>query len=522
VSDLTRTPGSARAGLRWLAFFLIPFVVLAVVHWDWSPRPSAGDFAHYLLHAKAIAEGRPYADVGYLYHPAAGLIGPPTLPPGLPLTLAPLVALGGVHSPLVRLLMLGSVLLGAALATWRLARDVPPWQAAFGAACTAYAIEAALGTIVPLSDPGFAALIWATILAMDREGSWTWRRAILVSALGFAAIAYRTAGIALVPAVLLYAALQRRRLGLLPFLPAALWITAGIGALAAGMVSVPFSERIVSSVSRAGSHFATFVEQYHVAPLEAMLYPFASNLANDVYHAIATIPAVLGMGTLVYRARRSFMISFVAAYCLLLMVAPVAEPRYAWPLFPFVGAGLAYGLTTILRRAFRAWPTRAVAAVAGTALVAVFLTALVTDARKPAPASLVRHPAAVALFDWLSRERAAAAPEVPLRVAFHNPRVVTLETGVPAMGIVPRTPPGILTAFKRSRVSHLIWQGAGLGAPPDSAHVPCVQRLANRLPTLYPAFFTIVYRNATFRVYRFHPPSDLGDDPGEPVSWSEC
>src|SRR5947209_4817338 len=90
----------------WACASLVPFLILAVHHWSWPPPADAGDYAQYLSHARAIVEGRPYAQIGYLYHPSAWGVGPPAYPPGLPLTLAPAVAIGGIHSGLVRLIML--------------------------------------------------------------------------------------------------------------------------------------------------------------------------------------------------------------------------------------------------------------------------------------------------------------------------------------------------------------------------------------------------------------------------------
>jgi len=507
------------AALKWLPLFLVPFFALVLLHWNWGPTASASDYAQYLLHARAIIEGRPYAETGYIYHPGAGLIGPPAFPPGLPLTLAPLVAIGGVHTPLVRLLMVGSVLLFAVLAAWRLAREVEqPWQAAFAAALAAYTVEASLGTIAPLSDPGFAALFWATIIVVDQGGGWTWRRVAAVAALGFAAIAYRTAGIALVPGLLLYAFIHRARFGARPFVPVGVWIAAGLVGLAVG-VRVPFSERFARSIANSGSHLATFVEQYKLGLFRAELYPFSSNVANDVYHAFASVLLLLGLG-FIWRARRTFMVTLAAGYGLMLLIAPVAEPRYAWPLFPILGAALARGTTLVVQRLAKTWQPRAQTLTAAAPLFAVLLIAFATDARRPAPASLVRHPDARALFTWLS-ERQRSAGAAPLRVAFYNPRVVALEAGVPAMGYLPRTAPGVVTALKQQRVTHIIWQAQGLGDSLNPGRPPCVQRAANRLPELYPNLFTIEYQNATFRVYRFDP-GMWTDSAGERISWTEC
>jgi len=51
------------------------------------------DFALYILHARNIVEGRPYADTGYLYNPATAIVGPPSYPPLTSWLLAPVYAL---------------------------------------------------------------------------------------------------------------------------------------------------------------------------------------------------------------------------------------------------------------------------------------------------------------------------------------------------------------------------------------------------------------------------------------------
>ncbi len=522
----TRAPSPGAAAIRWSALFLVPFVVLVVLHWTWAPSTAAGDYAQYLSHARAITEGRPYGAIGYIYHPAAGLIGPPAYPPGLPLTLAPLVAIGGVHTPLVRLFMIASVVAFAVLAAWRLARDMEPWQAALGSAIAAYSLEASLASVAPISDPGFAVMVWATILAVDAEGPWSWQRVLGVTALGFAAMLYRTAGVALVPALFLFALLQRRRLEMRPFIPATVWSLAGVAALAAGVVQMPFAERVGNAALDPAEHLRTFARQYRTALFDAELYPFPSNwnLTNDMYHLVASLFLVLGVVILFRRTWRTFLATFTAAYALMLLIAPVAEGRYAWPLYPLVGAAMALGATAVVRRLAPVWAPRTQASVAGAPVIVAYVLALAAEAPRRAPPSFVGHPDARALFSWLAERGKESAATTPMRVAFSNPRVLTLETGVAAMGLVPRTPPGQLSALDQARVTHFIWQGTGLG--PDSApgNAPCVQRVADSLPLLFPNRFALEYQNRTFRVYRVLPPAGAssGDSVNVRINWSDC
>lgn len=506
-----------RRAIVALAFLLIPFFTLVFIHWGWAPAATSGDYAQYLLHARAIVEGRSYSDIGYIYQPAAGLIGPPALPPGLPLALAPLVALDGPDTPLVRLLTIGFVVGFAVLAAWRLSRVVEPWQAALGAAFAAFAIETSLASVAPLSDPGFAVLLWATIAAVDREGPWSLWRVAGVTALGFAAISFRLVGIALVPALLMFALLHRQRFGFRPFIPVAIWTTAGAVAVLTGAVRVPFTERIPLSGDEISEHLRTFVRQYRTGLFDALLYPFSSDTANDVYHLVAAALVLLGLAIILWRERRTFLVATAAAYTLLLLVAPVAEPRYAWPLFPLVGAALAKGTALVMRPLLRSMREAARARATGLPLVTLLLLALVREGRRDAPPSLVRHPDASALFAWLSARQDSA-----LRVAFHNPRVLTLKTRVPAMGIVPRNAPGQMAALAESRATHFVWQAHGLGTDSVPGKAPCVQRMANQLPELYPEQFTLAYSNGTFRVYRVKPGDARAYTGIERISWNRC
>lgn len=58
---------------------------------DWG-----GDFALYIMHAKNLVEGRPYAETGYIYNPSWPL-EPRTYPPGFPLLLAPVYRIFGLN-----------------------------------------------------------------------------------------------------------------------------------------------------------------------------------------------------------------------------------------------------------------------------------------------------------------------------------------------------------------------------------------------------------------------------------------
>ncbi len=502
------SPARTPRGAVWFVAFLVPFAALAVHHWGWSPSASSGDYAQYLLHAKALVEGRPYAETGYIVHPDAWSIGPPAYPPGFPLTLAPIVTVVGVHSALFRVLMLASMVAMALFAWRRLARDVLPWQAAAGAGFAAFAIEARGGTLAPISDVGFAALMWGTVLAVDATVQWSWRRILLVTALGGAALAFRITGVAVVGAFALYALATWPRHRGRAAIPAAIWALCALVVLAMGAVHLGDLTTLLAGY-RGLDVQVSMLRQYRWSLFEMVLYPTTSSAVNLVYHVTAALIVVAGLAVMARRSRWSFLTVACVVYVAMIIVAPVGDPRYLWPLYPVGACALAVGLTRLLELLLRWWPSLPASRLGPATLVAVLLAALYTETSRPRPESLVDRPDAKALFAWLRQTSRTTA----MRIAFSNPRVVTLETGVPGMGNVQRRAAGQLLAYAEKNITHLIWQ--------SEERSDCLQRIANSLPRLYPERFALDYENAGFRVYRVLPGAVPPADSTTRLSWRD-
>jgi hypothetical protein len=258
--------------------------------------------------------------------------------------------------------------------------------------------------------------------------------------------------------------------------------------------------------------FDMIARQYRLSLFQAELYPLTGDRANDIYHIVASVVLIGGLVALLWRARASFMTAFAAVYVALLAISPVAEVRYLWPLFPICVAGLAIGARWLFARVLAAPAMRAASAMpsaAAAALLAVVaLGALRVELARPRPPSLLGAPDAEALFAWLRQARARE----PLRVVFDNPRVLALETGVPAMGHVRRSPPGHLVAYADAAITHVVWQR------PEASG--CLQRIANRLAESDSTRFALEYENPTYRVYRRLPSAAPIDTEFEVISWS--
>ena len=452
-----------------------------------------GDYAQYLLHAKAIIQGRSYSDTGYIFHSDAWSVGPRAYPPGLPLTLAPIVAVAGIHSPLFRLLMLGSTLAFAYLAWHRLAACVAPWQAAVGAGFAAFAIEAHWGLLDPISDPGFAALAWGMVLAVDDKTTpWNWRRILTVTMLGGGVLSYRMVGVAFIAAFGLWAFATWPKHRGRAAIPLVLWTLGGAAFVLTGL-QVSDLLSLLAGWRTLTPNFEMVFREYGPSLVVAMLRPTSYLFINRAYYVIGALVSLVGLAFMTARLYKSFLAVGSILYVMTLLIAPVGEERYMWPLYPVAACALAVGLTQVLEFVRRYWPSLPAKGVAVAFLAMVATTALGTELTRARPEAIVGTPDGEALLTWLRDTHRTT----PIRVVFFNPRVVMLETGVPSMGNVNRSPPGQMQALAEQGITHLI---AKLEAVIDGP-----QQIASSLPRRYPDRFALVYQNSGFQVYQVLP-----------------
>jgi hypothetical protein len=472
---------------------VVPFLLLSLVHWHLGPLLVASDYAQYLLHARAIVEGRPYGDTGYLYSPLTPFVGPPLQPPGLPLTIAPLVWAFGTDSPVFRVAMLLSGLAFLVLAAVALARTEGWYRAGFAAALTGIAVERAYATNVPMSDLGFCALVWAVIVVADRPGRWSVWRGVVVSGLIAGALSYRTAGAPLLPAIFAYGFFRRRTVGLVPLAAAVAWGVVGLIVLVTtpiGAAAVRFAAD-ARGISLLGMRFA--VETYSLASFQPLLYPFSNRTADLIYHIVTAPLALYGLWRWARAHYTTFLFAVSVAYSLFLLIAPAFQARYLWPLFPLIAAAFIHGLAEVARLVWKAVPAVAERRTL-LAIGALAAAAMLAAARAPDPATVNDAPEVLDLYAWLARANADSS----VRVAVVNPRVLTLRSGIPAMSLPNRgSPKDSYDEYVRNRIRFVVDGNPGY---------------ANRETTLlhttletFPKAFIVVYRNAGYTVYRFLP-----------------
>lgn len=433
---------------------------LAVWRWVSFETPYGGDWAQYMAHARALAEGRPYAEIGYLFSPAAWLVGPPVYPPGLPLLLVPSVLLFGESTLVPRLLMHGFL----GLFLWAVFR----FFSTEGARGPALGMVALLGTGFLLSDAanvvgpdlGMCALTWLALLLGERTERWSVRGAALIAVLGAAAILFRIAAMPLVPAVLLWALIRWRRAGPLPWVVGAVWGATLVWVLVAfspgGQASQALSAATVPGDGTAAAGLDRFlfrltgrIGTYRQALSEMLLYPFPARFANHAYHLAAVPLIALGLWGWARPRWSRLAVVYGATTAGMLLTLPVWTGRYAWPLTPFAGYGLARGVSLVAGR-LSGRADRGRWAVGAPVVVAVLAVGnAILD-----PLPRVRSDAE----EWraIGTYVEAVSRHPPVRVASNRPRVFSWYSRIPAAGLPLSSLEVFLAEAERLGLTHVV------------------------------------------------------------------
>lgn len=471
-----------------MVFAQIPFMVLALVHWPNLPAAQSGDYAQYLLHAKALVEGRPYGDIGYLFTAYNPFIGPPNQLPGWSILLSPGVAFFGSSLVYGKVLVIASGAGLIAFITLRLGRGENRWIAALVGAIAGVTIESGFATINLLSDLPFACMVWATFCVADKPEEWSWTRAVTLGLLVSAAISTRIIGVALVPGLALLALRRTRpdRMKILTLL--VVWGIAGLSVLILARDRIPFiTEAFSVPFSDIAGRLRILLPRTRFGFLEGTMYPFPWDIANDAYHIGAVGLCILGLR----RTAKSIWGSLVATtapfYLLIIAVAPVFDIRYLWPIWPLVAYAMINGASFVLERVTQ--DVRRACTVSLGLFGALTAAALFTGLVREPPPALLNQTSVLEVFDWVRRAQLRDS----VRVVFVSPRVLTLETGVPAMGPFAADREATLRELERVRISHVIVGDVGIGSQANESLGQVVRS--------NPADFRLEYQNEGFQVY---------------------
>jgi hypothetical protein len=436
----------------------VPFLVLAAWHWRYGALAQFGDWAQYMSHADAILHGRRYGDIGYIFTSLNPFIGPPVQPPGLPATLVPLLVLtgGAREAAAYKLFMVACVLAFlASIATYFARHGTKPLAVAT-VLVTGLWIETGFATNVVQPDAGFCAFVWATFCLADAPGEWSWGRVVAITALGIAAFAYRVAALPLVPGLALYALLHRRQLGTRPWVPVLVWCLGGALAAAASPGVLTFARLVPRDPGVLIAAIVTAARVYPFAVLDLFLYPLPWNRANDVYHLVIALLAVVGAIVWVPRVRSRLSILFAVFYAGMLLVLPMQDGRYLMPIAPLAvfsaAVGIAVATSAVARLTRRHVAARGALGRALAVVVGIVVLTLGREVTAPGPSVLMDAPGVRAVFARLR----AARDSGTVRAVFMNPRVLTWETGVPAMGFFRASADTTLAEFRAKGITHVV------------------------------------------------------------------
>ncbi len=446
---------------------LLISVLPALWEWRYAPELAGDDRGQYLMHAEALAEGRAYTDIGYIYSDLVPQAGPRIAPPGLPLTVAPILALAGRSEFLLRLFTVMSFVAFIFVAGRYFAHRDEAWQGFLAALLVGIALQARFIPSALVPDFMFAVLIWTVIALVDSPLPWSRRRTTLITACGVGAFLYRTAALPLIPALAVFWMMNLRTLRLRPLVPLLVWLAVfgiGYGLLNVGAIpSIPegtelgaiaASEQAPALLDRLG-RMATRAWMYRGAIFESHLYPFPSKPFNAGYHVVSLALMAVGLALWIGGAWRRFVVLFAVMYCGMLLVIPVKASRYLWPLFPIFAFGLVRGVAWV---ADRLPPAGRGARYTAAAMGLMALLALGRQAASPPPGPLISDPALQSLFRT-ARQRHAL---VPMRAAFVKPRIFAWETRIPTISLMTAPRDMLLAELHDQEISHIILGDLGL------------------------------------------------------------
>jgi hypothetical protein len=502
-------PGNPGAG-PWRhapALVVVLIVLLHLATLENAPGVRYGDdWALYLLHARNLLEGRPYADTGYLYNPLAPWYSPPTYPPGFPVLLAPVYAAFGLDFlALKTVVALGFA--GALLVLTRLARrDLAP---------AAAAATAALVGLHPflwdfrqhlLPDLPFTFFALLALFPIDHSAdpdrpvreraAWGAAAAAAVAA----AVATRTIGLVLVPVWVVVLVLRARRPGRVLLAGAAVLAVS----VAAQLLLVPAEAGYYQQIrdlaaSRGGSLFLPGpdrVRRLAYALTSLWVDESTAGPALAAAKACAVGTALLAAVEILARVRRPAAPEvFFVGYLLTAFLWPAVFARYLVPVLPLLALYAVLGARRLARSGGAAGRTAVTVAAVGVAAVLVLGHA---DPRRRGPEGGAPSSDAVALYGFV---RTHTGPEERF-VTNHLPRAFALYTERSAAPPPRRVDDATFLAYL---------DRAGIGYLAVHATPSETRTLVER----HPARFRRVYANPAWDLVRFVPGLPAGESSQE-------
>jgi len=275
--------------------------------------------------------------------------------------------------------------------------------------------------------------------------------------------------------------------------PLVVWIcVAAVVAIRLPVATAVLSHLELSPQSLLSNMTRTLIFALRSSIFEALLYPFPWRMANGAYHVLGMLVMAWGFVRMLRREWRSMVVALFVAYVAMLIIVPVRETRYSWPILPVFAWAFYEGLVALWELLPR-WDAGRAQRTAFASCAVIALVSAVLVYQRPRRDSLFDHPEVHALF-----ARVAALPRSPAtRVVFTNPRVLTWKTGVPAMGTFATSTPNTMAELRRNHISHVVLGDLGTTPQLDGAMRRTVADSASA--------FSVVYRDSVFTMLELLP-----------------
>ncbi len=447
------------------------------------------DYAQYVLHARNLAEGRPYADTGYILNPAYQTAGPVTYPPVFPLLLAP-VYKAGLNLQAMKALTI-ICFAGFLYVLWLLFRQGLGEKRALllaalvGLSPVFWKFKDYLYAEYPFLLFSFAALyVWRLARAAEAAGGRWLPRALAAGLLAYLAYGTRSAGLVLLPAFFIADLVEKKKISktfmacCVPALglAAAQWLTLHSDAVYAGQARELFSH--ASLFAAVTGNLLGYAERFTLL--------FENGFVPLLPAVLLAVTATLGAAGLARRAgREPLLAAYAVLNILLLLLFPAADGlRYAFPLVPLLFYYAAAGweeYSSKLGRAAR-YIAPALLLAAGLSYGGAYCGAQYGALREGTEKAETRQ-----LFEFVR----SAVPQDAV-VICRKPRTLALYTGRRASMYHFGTDVELLAYFKETGAGYLV---AGAVFPEDRVFL---------LPFLArnEALFLKIYSDSDFSVYK--------------------
>ncbi len=443
------------------------------------------------MHARALAQGRSYTDIGFLHSPYTALIAPVAEPPGLPALIAPIFVTVGESLTWARALLVVSVLLFAWAVGHYWSRAAGAVTALIVAAWSVIALMRLHVVDTVLADVPFAAAVWLAFAIADApEGVRDTRRAALLALAGMLAFSFRMAALPLLPALATWALLRPREERPRLALAGVCWALTAIAVL----FVLPGASVVGGEVARPPAVVLRDVALNARAALDGLRdwvpvdVPWKA--MNLLFHGSLLLVASVGTLIALREAPRRFAFITAVWYVLMLAALPGRAGRYVWVLFPFLTFGLIRALRDVTER-MRPSLGASLRRLAPAAVVVLLTAGVVEDFGAEAPRTLRSEPDAQEILAALTREDGSGA--TPVRAVFFSPRVLAWETGITATAFSGATPDAMYSEIRRLGITHVVVGDAGTGAPGTDETAEMV--------AAHPEAFVPMIENRDFALY---------------------